>query len=450
MANASAGGRCDTPCVESLGMGHETPALHVLGRGVVVSVGAPVPNAGPTRRGSSSTTPRWPIRTRPSTPCSVPGRPDRRSSSSCGSTPPRSAPRSRSPTTCGRRRRSPSRGSTGSTSSCGRTTTTPAPASRSGGRHEGGPHRRRQLRRRTVHGRRRRPTRRRLVRLDRRWPAPALGGKRRSALQSSTANRSTSARPPSPRRPPRPPQTWPPTNSRRSAIVRGAARIIAPAGSGKTRVLTERLRHLIVDRGYETRGVLAVAYNKQAQLEMEARTTDFGPHVRTLNSLGLWVLARHRGSSPGVIDEREIREHRRLVAARKPAPPGQHRPVRPVSRSARRRPARAARPRGGRGGPRRRRRLRRAVPAYRERLAAKRTVDFDEQIYSAIEALLRGPRVPSRHAAVVPPSARRRVPGSAPAHVLLLRLLASPSSTCSASATTTSASTAMPAPTRSS
>jgi DNA helicase-2/ATP-dependent DNA helicase PcrA len=35
------------------------------------------------------------------------------------------------------------------------------------------------------------------------------------------------------------------------AHVGGGARIIAPAGSGKTRVLTERYRHLLVDRGYE-------------------------------------------------------------------------------------------------------------------------------------------------------------------------------------------------------
>ena len=45
---------------------------------------------------------------------------------------------------------------------------------------------------------------------------------------------------------------------------------------------------------------------------MQARTTDFRPHVRTLNSLGLWVLAEHRGSSPPVVDERGVR---RMVEA---------------------------------------------------------------------------------------------------------------------------------------
>ncbi|MCU1374098.1 MAG: ATP-dependent helicase UvrD/PcrA, partial [Actinomycetia bacterium] len=53
-----------------------------------------------------------------------------------------------------------------------------------------------------------------------------------------------------------------------AAVAHGAgpARIVAPAGSGKTRVLTERLRHLLLDRGYERDGVLAVAYNKKAQV----------------------------------------------------------------------------------------------------------------------------------------------------------------------------------------
>ena len=74
------------------------------------------------------------------------------------------------------------------------------------------------------------------------------------------------------------------------AHERGPARVIAPAGSGKTRVLTERLRHLLGDRGWERESVLAVAYNKEAQLELERRCEAFRPRVRTLNSLGLWVL----------------------------------------------------------------------------------------------------------------------------------------------------------------
>src|SRR5690606_28544021 len=87
----------------------------------------------------------------------------------------------------------------------------------------------------------------------------------------------------------------------------GPARVIAPAGSGKTRVLTERLRHLLGDRGWEAATVLAVAYNKEAQLELERRTAQFRPRVRTLNSLGLWVLGQHQGRPPALFEERDCR-----------------------------------------------------------------------------------------------------------------------------------------------
>ena len=87
----------------------------------------------------------------------------------------------------------------------------------------------------------------------------------------------------------------------------GPARIIAPAGSGKTRVLTERLRHLMLDRGFERENVVAVAYNKKAQLEMQQRTADFRPRVSTLNSLGYQLLRRHAGRAPRVLEEREVR-----------------------------------------------------------------------------------------------------------------------------------------------
>src|SRR5258708_4507715 len=90
----------------------------------------------------------------------------------------------------------------------------------------------------------------------------------------------------------------------------GPARIIAPAGSGKTRVLTERLCHLIADRGWESSAVSAVAFNKRAADEMLARTEGLGAHVRTINSFGLAVLTGAMGGPSRrlqVIDEHEVR-----------------------------------------------------------------------------------------------------------------------------------------------
>ena len=72
--------------------------------------------------------------------------------------------------------------------------------------------------------------------------------------------------------------------------------MIAPAGSGKTRVLTERVRHLLGDRGYQPGSVLAVAYNKKAEQELASRLSVSRPRTRTLNALGLSVLAQHRGA----------------------------------------------------------------------------------------------------------------------------------------------------------
>ena len=71
----------------------------------------------------------------------------------------------------------------------------------------------------------------------------------------------------------------------------GAARVIAPAGSGKTRVLTERARHLVNVWNLPSSAVALVAFNKRAQLEMTERTADLpGLHVRTLNSLALAIV----------------------------------------------------------------------------------------------------------------------------------------------------------------
>ena len=230
----------------------------------------------------------------------------------------------------------------------------------------------------------------------------------------------------------------------------GPARVIAPAGSGKTRVLTERLRHLLVDRGYEPATVLAVAYNKQAQLEMEARTAAFRPRVRTLNSLGLWVLAEHRGGSPPVLDEPDVR---RMVDALLPGRRQRRANTDPIGPYLEGLTAIRLGPAPTPTSSRRRATTSPASPScsrpIRHRLAERGAVDFDEQIYARRRGAAARRAVPPLDAALLPAPARRRVPGphAGPRPAAAPARPARPS-TCSASATTTSASTATPAPTR--
>ncbi len=210
------------------------------------------------------------------------------------------------------------------------------------------------------------------------------------------------------------------------AHLAGPARVIAPAGSGKTRVLTERLRHLLGDRGWEPEGVLAVAYNKEAQLELERRTTAFRPRVRTLNALGYWVLAEHRGAAPGLLDERDTR---RLVESLLPGrrqrrantdPIGPYLEALGTIRLGLQDPATVEAVRDDVDG------LAELFRPYRSHLADRGVVDFDDQIYGAIEALLtdgafrRAMQARCRHLLV------DEFQDLTPAHVLLIRLLALP------------------------
>ncbi len=93
----------------------------------------------------------------------------------------------------------------------------------------------------------------------------------------------------------------------------GVARIIAPAGSGKTRVLTERARHVLQRWQLPASAVTLVAFNKRAQEEMTQRTADLpGLQVRTLNSIALAIV---NGTAPfapqprrwTTIDEPQVR-----------------------------------------------------------------------------------------------------------------------------------------------
>ena len=205
----------------------------------------------------------------------------------------------------------------------------------------------------------------------------------------------------------------------------GPARIIAPAGSGKTRVLTERLRHLVVDRRWDRESTLAVAYNKRAQEELDARTADARPRTRTLNSLGYAIVADARGGAPRVLDERDTR---RLVE--RLAPVRQHRantdPIGPYLEALGQvrlglvDPAEVESWRDDIPG------LADLFPRYRAELASAGVIDFDEQVYGAIEALLGDGELRARQQAGCRHLLVDEFQDLTPAHVLLLRLVATP------------------------
>ncbi len=206
----------------------------------------------------------------------------------------------------------------------------------------------------------------------------------------------------------------------------GPVRVIAPAGSGKTRVLTERIRLLLGERGYDREGLLAVAYNKEAQRELEARLFRLQPRTRTLNSLGYRIVASHREGRPPLLEEMEVR---RVIGDVFPIPRQRRANTDPVgpyldaltlTRLGLRGPAEVEASRDDVPG------FADGFEGYRRTLAARGAVDFDEQIYGALEALLRDGhfrrrmQVEHRHLLV------DEFQDLTPAHVLLIRLLAMP------------------------
>jgi DNA helicase-2/ATP-dependent DNA helicase PcrA len=209
------------------------------------------------------------------------------------------------------------------------------------------------------------------------------------------------------------------------------ARIIAPAGSGKTRVLTERARH-VLDSGAPADSLLLVAFNKRAQEEMRERTSDHPTlQIQTLNALALSILNGtngfvSRGMRVQTISERDVRT---IIAGYVKFPRKTN--TDPCAawidaltevRLGLRSPTVVEDDyQGDLEG------FADFFPQYRQHLADHRQVDFDEQIYLAIEVMLRDPQVrltAERRAQVLLVDEFQDL---TPAHMLLLRLLAGPS-----------------------
>ncbi len=211
----------------------------------------------------------------------------------------------------------------------------------------------------------------------------------------------------------------------------GPARIIAPAGSGKTRVLTERARLLLDTWNLPSTAVSLVAFNKRAQEEMTERTADLPRlQVRTLNAIALAIV---NGSPPFAPQKRNWRtideiDVRRIIGDLVTFPRRRNSdPVAPwiealsLIRLGLLSPEEVeGRYDGEVDG------LPGVWPRYREALDRMGAVDFDDQIYRALEVLLGQPDARATAQRASRMLLVDEFQDLAPAHLLLIRLLAAP------------------------
>lgn len=200
-----------------------------------------------------------------------------------------------------------------------------------------------------------------------------------------------------------------------------AARVLAPAGSGKTRTLVARSAFLAA-RGLESNRITVLAYNKRAALELRSRGTHEQARVSTLHALGYGLLREARGvrvATPG--EQRGV-----LAGLVRPAAMANQDPLQPYLDALSRvrmelvSPTEVETSSSDIAG------FARVFQLYREALQERNWVDHDEQIYGAVELLLRNPELRRQ--------ARQRCAhllvdefqDLTPALLLMVRLLAAP------------------------
>lgn len=100
----------------------------------------------------------------------------------------------------------------------------------------------------------------------------------------------------------------------------GPSLVLAGAGSGKTRVITAKIAHLIDDKGMAARHITAVTFTNKAAREMKARVAKLlansnskGLSISTFHTLGLNILRREQkaaGLRPGfsILDEQDVEQ----------------------------------------------------------------------------------------------------------------------------------------------
>jgi DNA helicase-2/ATP-dependent DNA helicase PcrA len=213
----------------------------------------------------------------------------------------------------------------------------------------------------------------------------------------------------------------------------GPARVIAPAGSGKTRVLTERLRHLVIGTGAAPETVTALAFNVKAADEMKERTGQWfvgrSPHIRTINSLAYDICNEFGGADRlrvlNEMDTRRIIETTFEVRRRSNTDV-----VAPYLEALSAIRLQLVDPDTAEGNVPDAAGVGRGFDRYRATLAQAGALDFDEQIYRAIEILVTRPDAREEARARCRYLLVDEFQDLNPAHLLLVRLLSAPSFDC--------------------
>ncbi len=97
----------------------------------------------------------------------------------------------------------------------------------------------------------------------------------------------------------------------------GSLAVVAGPGSGKTRTLVERIRHLVQERGVDPQSVCAVTFTRRAARELSERLEGITPgFVGTIHSLAYRLVSRHTGTMPVVADDDQRMEVARAMFGR--------------------------------------------------------------------------------------------------------------------------------------
>ena len=239
--------------------------------------------------------------------------------------------------------------------------------------------------------------------------------------------------------------------------------VLAPAGSGKTRVLTRRIAHRVATGAADPRHVLALTFTRKAAGELDDRLRRLGLRgdaaTGTFHAVA-WATLRTRWADqgrrpPALLDRkgpvlrelaptvpRQGQAHRRRRAGdRDRVGQGPHGHARRLRRGG----GAPARRQAGRSG---RDLVAEAYAAYEHRKRRGGLVDFDDLLALVARALEEDETLRGGAAVAVPPPLRRRVAGREPAAVpAAARRGGATATTSPPSATRTRRSTGGTAPT---